>query len=242
MTDLSQVLDELVLGAPVGGADWHDVVVRSRGMRRRRLPRPMLLAASLLIVLALVGTAVAVTGSLLDQQERFHAQLPDDPERIGPLVEVTSGDAWALIAWRSNVGLCLDFAVPGNSPFSCGFPVRGTGVSYPGMEPPVHAVAGFVSGSGLRGVSDGKATIFGVAAKDVAAVKVELSDGRLVDTQLFDTPPELVDEVRLFIVRLSLGALERTPPLGTLNRTGASGVRAFQAYDRDGRLMERVEY
>lgn len=237
MTELSKVLDELALGAPIGRADWHDVVARSRGMGRRRVRRPMLLAAALLMLLGLVGTAVGVGVSLLAQQERFHAQAPNDPERIGPLVEITSGDGWALIAWRSKVGLCLDFAVPDNSPFSCGFPVRGAGAPSPGMEAPVHAIAGFVSPSFLLGVSDGKATTFGVAAEDVAAVKVELSDGRLVETQLFDAPPELVVDVKLFIVRLSLGALERTAA-----HDSWYGVRALRAYDGDGRLMERVEF
>lgn len=231
MTELTDVLDELVRGAPIGRADWHDVVARTREMPGRRIRRPMQLAAALLMLLALAGTAVGVSVSLLAQQERFHAQFPDTPPRIGPLVQITSGDSWALIAWRSNEGLCLDFAVPDNSPFRCGFPVRGTGSAGAGQGPPVHAVAGFLSGSNLVGVSDGKASMFGVAAEDVSEVKVELSDGRLVNTQLFEAPPELVDHVKLFIVRLSLGALERT---------AEGGVRAYRAYDANGHLMERV--
>jgi hypothetical protein len=105
------------------------------------------------------------------------------------------------------------------------------------MEPPVHTVAGFVSGSNLLGVSDGKTTIFGAAASDVAAVKVELIDGRLVETQIFDAPPELVVDVKLFIVRLSLGALDHTA-----GRDAWYGARGLRAYDADGRLMERVEF
>jgi hypothetical protein len=237
MTELSKVLDELALGAPIGRADWHDVVARSRGMGRGRVRTPMLLAAALLMLLGLVGTAVGVGVNLLAQQERFHAQAPDHPERIGSVVQITSGDGWALIAWRSKVGLCLDFAVPDNSPFSCGFPVRGAGAPSPGMEPPVHTVAGFVSGSNLVGVSDGKTTVFGAAASDVAAVKVELIDGRLVETQIFDAPPELVVDVKLFIVRLSLGALDHTA-----GHDAWYGARGLRAYDADGRLMERVEF
>jgi hypothetical protein len=103
------------------------------------------------------------------------------------------------------------------------------------MEPPVHAVAGFVSGSNLVGVSDGRTTIFGAAAGDVAVVKIELIDGRLIDTQLFDAPPELVNDVKLFIVRLALGALERTE-----SPHAWYGVRAYRAYNGDGRLIERV--
>lgn len=234
MTDVREALDGLVRDAPLHAANWSDVVARSRAMGPRHMPRPLALVAALVVLLALAGTAVAVgigVGvNFLTQQERFHAQVPDDPQRVGPLVQVASGDGWALIAWRSDVGLCLDFAVPDNSPFVCGLPVRGAGSLSAGMGPPIHAVDGFLSGSTLVGVSDGKATVFGVAASDVAKVKIELADGRLVDTELFDAPAALRSHVRLFIVRLRLGALERTVE---------GGVHAFRAYDRDGRLMER---
>jgi hypothetical protein len=184
-------------------------------------------------VLGLAGTAVGVGIDRVEQQEVFHASRPDDPQRIGPLVEVASGDDWALIAWKSTVGICLDFAIPGNSPFGCGFPVRGakpaTDASGAGL--PKHAVAGFVSGGGLVG-GDGKTTIFGVAAHEVAAVKVELRDGRVVDTSLYDSPPGLDAEVGFFIVRLAL------PP----QRFRDEGpVRAYIAYDRDRNLIERFE-
>ena len=230
MTDVREVLDGLVRDAPLSAANWSDVVARSRAMGRRHMPRPLALVAALVVLLALAGTAVGVGVSFLTQQERFHAQTPDDPKRVGPLVQVASGDGWALIAWRSDHGLCLDFAVPDNSPFVCGLPVRGAGSLSAGMGPPIHAVDGFLSGSTLVGVSDGKATVFGVAASDVAKVKIELADGQLVDTELFDAPAVLRTHVRLFIVRLRLGALERTVE---------GGVHAFRAYDSDGRLMER---
>jgi hypothetical protein len=238
MTEVHEALDGLVRDAPMNGANWDDVVARSRRGERRRVARRLAVAAALLALLALAGTAIAVGVGVnfVRQQERFHAQRPDDPQRVGPLVEVTSGDGWALLAWRSNVGLCLDFAVPDNSPFACGLPVRGAGLSTAGPEAPIHAVDGFVSGSNLVGVRDGKTTIFGVAASDVAKVKVELADGRLVDTELFDAPTALQTDVRLFIVRLELSALKRTTERGVHE----SGVHAFRAYDSDGRLIERV--
>ena len=180
--------------------------------------------------------AVGVGVNLLHQQEQFHARQPDDPQRVGPLVQVASGGGWALLAWRSNAGLCLDYAVPKNASFTCGLPVRGSGSSAPGSGAPIHAVEGFLSGSNLVGVRDGKATVFGVAASDVAKVKVELADGRLVDTDLFGAPIALRTDVRLFIVRLQLGALERTAESGVRE----SDVHAFLAYDSDGRLIERV--
>lgn len=201
--------------------------------RPQRARKRLVLALAAAALLALAGTAVAVGVDLLAQQERFHAGVPDDPQRLGPLVEVASGDDWALIAWKSEVGICLDFAIPGNSPFGCGFPVRGakpaTDASGAGL--PTHAVAGFVSGGGLRG-GDGKATIFGVAARDVAAVEVELRDGSVVEAPLYDAPPELDLELGFFIVRLQL------PPQGL---RGDGPVRAYSAYDHDGRLIERVE-
>lgn len=252
MRELAVVLDELGAGAPVDALSWSDVEARSRG-RERRLRhsrrRQIIVAFAVATALAIAGTAVAVGITLLDQQERFHASAPDDPERLGPLVEITSGESWALIAWQSNFGVCLDFAIPGNSPFSCGFPVRGAKreTDSSGAGSPVHAVAGQVSGGGLVG-GDGKTTIFGVAAEDVAAVKVELRDGSTIDAPLYDAPPELDARVRFFIVRLRIPSAPRDParsgrvygpdgqPLG-----GESPVRSFVAYDRNGNVNERVE-
>lgn len=234
MNDLARVLDELVADAPVDKENWRDVQARKRGaIRRPHRPRKRLaLVFAGVAVLALAGTAIGVGVNLLDQQERFHATAPDDPRRLGPLVEVASGDDWALIAWKSEVGVCLDFAIPGNSPFGCGFPVRGAkpATDSSGAGLPTHAVAGTVSGGGLVG-GDGKTTIFGVAAREVAAVRVELRDGRVVNTSLYDAPPDLGVELRIFIVRLPL------PPQGL---RGEGPVRAFSAYDKNGALIERV--
>lgn len=230
MNELTPVLDALAADAPVERQDWDDVRRRSRAHARRR--KPLLAAAAAAAVLAAAGTAVAVGVDLLTQQERFHAEMPDDPERLGPLVEVASGEKWALIAWQSTYGICLDFAIPGNSPFGCGFPVRGAKPvsDRSGSGPPTHAVAGFVSSGNLVG-GDGKATIFGVAAGEVARVEVELSGGRVVDAPLHDAPAELDADVKFFIVRL------RLPPQG-LDRDGP--VRAYRAYAGDGSLIERV--
>lgn len=252
MRELAVVLDELVAGAPVEALSWSDVAARSEGRGRRlqrRRRRPLIVAFAAAAVLAIAGTAVGVGITLLDQQELFHDSAPDDPERLGPLVEIASGESWALIAWQSNIGVCLDFAITGNSPFSCGFPVRGAkpATDSSGSGPPVHAVAGQVSGGGLVG-GDGKTTIFGVAAEDVAAVKVELRDGRIVDATLYDAPPELGAEVRFFVVRLLLVPEQRNPGRATRDYGpgGASletdnPMRALIAYDSSGKVIERVE-
>lgn len=203
---------------------------RRRGRRGRRRLTLAVLAVALLV---LAGSAVALRGDLLAQQEQFHA-VPDHPQARGPLVEIASREDWALIAWQSEAGLCLDFAIPGNSPFGCGFPVRGAkpATDSSGSGPPTHAVAGFVSGGGLVG-GDGKTTMFGVAAREVAAVEVELADGRRVEAPIYDAPAELQAEARFFIVRRVL------PPQGIDQREGP--VRAWLAYDDDGRLIERHE-
>jgi hypothetical protein len=237
---LSRVLDELAADAPLERASWTDVQQRARQHRRLarqriarpRVPRRYLIAAVGAVVLTVAGTTAAVRLDFLDQQERFHASNPDHARRVGPLVEITSGETWSLIAWRSReMGLCLDFAVPGNSPFGCGFPVRGAKPAShtSGGGPPIHAVAGQVSGGGLVG-GDGKGTIFGVAASDVARVQIELSDGRVVEARLYDAPPELDTSVRFFIVRLALPS----QPLHGVER-----VRAFLAYNARGELIER---
>ena len=232
MTDLANVLDELVRDAPVEKASWSDVRARARRMSRPpRARRRVVLALAIAALLALAGTAVGFGVDRLTQQERFQTRLPDEPRRVGPVVEVVSGDEWALIAWRSEIGVCLEFAVLGRSPFGCGFPVRGAKrpTDTSGAGAPTHAVAGFVSGARLAG-GDGKTTVFGVAAQDVAAVKVEFRDGRLVDAAVHDAPPELAADVKFFIVRLDL-------PRQPLN--GDSPVAAYRAYDHEGNLIER---
>lgn len=240
MNEVAMVLDDLVADAPLDGASWNDVLARSRKVRPRHSRQRLVLALAAAVLLAVAGTAVGLSVNLLAQQEHFHANLADDPQRLGPLVEVASGEDWALIAWRSEVGICLDFAVPGNSPFSCGFPVRGQRQAQQdsGAGQPIHAVAGFVSGGGLVG-GDGETTIFGVAARNVATVKVELRDGTIVNTAIFDAPPKLDENLRFFVARVSLSP-EPTSD-GTLPLPSHDPVRAYNAYDRDGGLIERVE-
>lgn len=239
MTFDPQVAALLDAAAPPSWAserpDWRDVLRRSGhpsalGHHRRAPHRLLALAVVAAALLALAGTAVGLGLDLLGQQERFHAEAPDGPQRIGPLVEIASGEEWALIAWRSKeAGICLDLAIPGNSPFACDFPVRGAKppTDTSGSGAPTHSVAGFVVSGNLVG-GDGKTTIFGVAAHDVATVKVHVRDGRVLDARLHDAPPSLRARVRFFIVRT------HAEP-GKLG----SPVRAYEAYADDGALIER---
>ena len=234
MSELARVLDELVEDAPVERKSWDDVRARLRPRRRRRVS----VAAAAAITFLFAGTAVAYEAiDRVQQQERAIDAMPDAPDRVGNAVEVVSGEDWSLAAWRTSEGVvCVTLiVVPGKSPFGCGFPVRGAkpGDHTIGTGPPTHAVAGSVSSGGLVG-PDGKAvgiaTVYGVAAADVAAVRVELANGRIVDASTYDAPPALDADVRFFIVRLHLPPtpLHGNPP-----------VAAFLAYDARGRLIER---
>jgi hypothetical protein len=234
MTDLRATLDDLARDAPLDRADWADVLRRSNRKRFKARPRKrLLLALAILALLAAAGTAIGVSTSLLTQVERFHAELPDDPNRVGPAAEIAGGEDWALVAWQSDNGVCLDFAVPGNAAFDCDFPVRGAKPpsNSLGSGPPVHAVGGFISFPGLIGAADSKTSIFGVAAPEVASIQVELRDGHVLKPRLYDAPPALNAQVKFFISRLDL------PPY----RPGAgSPVRFYTAFNQEGVLIERV--
>jgi hypothetical protein len=234
MNDLRATLDDLARDAPLDRADWVDVVRRSHRKGFSAQPRKrLLLALAVLTLLAAAGTAIGVSTSLLSQVERFHAQFPDDPNRIGPAAEIAGGEDWALVAWQSDSGICLDFAVPGNQAFDCDFPVRGAKPpsNTLGSGPPVHAVGGFVSFARLVGAADSETSIFGVAAPEVVSVQIELRDGRVLKPRLYDPPPALNTQVKFFITRLDL------PPYqpGT-----GSPVRFYTAFNQKGVLIERV--
>jgi hypothetical protein len=56
----------------------------------------------------------------------------------------------------------------------------------------------------------------------------------MVTPQLHDAPPGLDSPVRFFIARLRLGQLER-------GLESENPVLAYNAYDGEGRLLERLE-
>jgi hypothetical protein len=75
------------------------------------------------------------------------------------------------------------------------------------------------------------ASIFGVAAQDVAAIEIDLRDGRVLKPELYDAPRKLGAKLKFFIVRLPL-----SPPMPG----SGSPVRFYKAYDRDGTMIERL--
>lgn len=78
MKALESTLDGLVTGAPLGAADWNDVVRRSRRPRRYALA---LVAATALLLAILVATPAFGIGDRL--RDLFHGR-PVEAERLSP--------------------------------------------------------------------------------------------------------------------------------------------------------------
>jgi hypothetical protein len=200
-----------------------------RGWRRTWGNRPvrvrLVVALAIVVLLAAVGTAVGIGINLLAQQERFDEQregIAGEPKRIGPLVEVTSGEGWSLVAWKSDSGICLDFVVAQSSSGGCGFDVRGEpgDTAHGGGKPPKHWVSGEItSGPGAATVIDG------VVAEQVARVEVVLTNGRVLRPGVIEAPTELETDVDFFLVQVS--------------EAEDGGVRAFIAYGEAGEVLER---
>lgn len=245
------LLEDLAAPAESQRPDWDDVLARARVLTQssrsddarrsssdrggKRTPRRLVLALAGAALLVLAGTAIGVGSSLLDQQGRFHATAPDDPDRLSPLVEIASGEKWALIAWKSESGVCLDYAVPGNSAFGCGWRVPG---ALPPDDPsrgglPFQVVHGAALGGGGFVGGDGMTAIVGVAAAAVTALEVEIADGRIIAAPLYDAPADLgVGTLRFFVLRVRLPT--------EIDYGRANPVRAFRAYDSERRLIARV--
>jgi hypothetical protein len=196
-----------------------------RAWRRGPLRTRLVIAIVLFLLLAGAGTAVGFGINLLAQEDRFEQQrerIPGEPKRIGPLVEITSGPGWSLVAWRSNSGICLDFAVAQSSGGGCGFGVRGEprDTAHAGTAPPEHWISGAItSGPG------GATVIDGVVAEQVARVEVVLTNGRVLRPPVIEAPIELETDVDFFLVQVP--AVEN------------GGVRVFIAFGDAGKVLER---
>jgi hypothetical protein len=195
------------------------------GPRRTRL----VLVLAIFVVLAVAGTAVGIGINLLAQQERFDEQrerIAGEPKRIGPLVEITSGPGWSLVAWRSDSGICLDFVVPTSSSGACGFGVRGESdaTAHNGAPLPKHWISG-----GTTSALD-TTVIDGVVAEEVARVEVVLGDGRILDAPVIEAPPELQANVDFFLLRLPADSSRPLP---------SDFTRVFIAYNEERQVLER---
>ena len=205
-----------------------------RGARTRPTTRSrrLVLAVAVLLVLGIVGTAVAVGVDLLTQQEEFHSRYPGgkfEPQPTGSFVYVTRGDDWALIAWKSTRGICLDYAVPGNGASGCGFPVLGSPPDRVFNQPPPEHVVGYLSTS--LG-ADAPWAVAGPISANVASVRAELRDGRVLEAETYDAPPKLDTPLRFYLLRVD-NDIARAPG------RPATPVRALLAYGASGDLLER---
>jgi hypothetical protein len=218
-------------GQPLSESDHaqrrqHLLAEIERPERSPMLRRRGVVAIAVLAVLAVTGTAVGVSLDLLTQQKRAEQIDPNGPKPVGPHVQIAGGADWALIAWKSDRGLCLAFDVPGNWTSGCGFPVAGA-ISPTDTAEAANVVAG-LSATGLS--AGGRVFAAGVTDATVARVDVELTDGSVLHAQMYPARPEF-GTVRFFLVRASLEQA---------NRSRAGAVQAFRAYDAAGRLRQQV--
>jgi hypothetical protein len=206
------------------------------GGRRSRL----VLAAVILALLAGGGTAIAVGLDLVRQEESFYekwiAGRPHSPNLQGSFVQVAGGSDWALIAWKSDQGICLDLATPGNSASGCGFPVVGAppDTTQPEADQPKHMIA-YVAGRSSPG---DPWDLAGVVAEPVARVDIEMADGRTLVAPMYDAPAELGTRLRFFLLRIDVDESSVFPPGEPPHL--AKLVKAFLAYDAGGTLVERL--
>jgi hypothetical protein len=206
------------------------------GERRHRL----LLAAAIVALLGVASTAVAVGVNLVRQEESFYEKWfagdPHAPNLQGSFVEVAGDSDWALIAWRSDQGICLDLATPGHSASGCGFPVVGAPPdrTQPEVDEPRHMVA-YLAG---RAEPGDPWDLAGVAAETVARVEIEMADGRTLAAPMYDAPAELGTALRFFVLRIEVDESSMVPAGEPPHL--AHVVNAFVAYDADNDLVERL--
>jgi hypothetical protein len=230
----AHLLEEITSGRSLDG--WRRVRNAFPGDRGNR----WLLAAAILALVGGAGTAVAVGVNLVRQEESFYekwiARDPHSPNLQGSFVEVVGSSDWALIAWRSDQGICLDLATPGHSASSCGFPVVGAPPdrTQPGADEPKHMVA-YLAG---RAEPGDLWDLAGVAAETVARVEIEMADGRTLAAPMYDAPAELGTRLRFFIQRIEVDESSLVPPGEPPHL--ANVVNAFVAYHADGTLVERL--
>ncbi len=213
-------------------------------------PRRLALVVALVLLVGGVGTAVGVGINLLAQVELFHRshdRSKSDPHPVGSFVYVTRGSDWALIAWRSTRGICIDYAIPGKGAFNgagaCGMPVVGAPPDRVFPQPPTKHVVGYFS-SGSISSSAVVTVVAGPTAPTVARVEIELRNGQILPAQMYDAPPKLQTHLRFYLLRAHLRSPgTRLLPQAQKRRPDArlpiNPVRAIRAYDKSGKLLER---
>jgi hypothetical protein len=166
---------------------WLGVEARAQRSQRRRARRPALVAFAVvtLVIGAVAGSAWWITRKDAEDQRpakqptpstvpacREGGALPCDPGdqnlQLTQKVVVAEGEhnglGWKLLAFYSKAGLCLHFRVNPDEGGGCGF----------GVPPGTISVGGGRQ-AGLGAVSHG------VVRKDVALVRLELSNGDTIE-------------------------------------------------------------
>jgi hypothetical protein len=197
------------------------------------MKRSRLAIAAVAAVIA--GAAAVLAFARLADEEglrspdwRVENAYPSTPGLIGDRAVIRRGEDWAFAAWRSTRGLCTSLLFPeAEGATSCGMPIVG---ALRGTRAPEHLVVGGT----LQRRPDDDLWVNGVAAANVRRVEVELADGRRLQAPLYDAPAALGLELKFFLVRA------RPPEDGARKAAiPESPVRAFSAYDAQGRLLER---
>ena len=203
---------------------------------RRPLSRRAIAATAVTLVAGAFGAAaIAVAFDPLSWISREHQR--DDtgqftPRLLGNYSFIARGDDWALVAWRSNRGICLDYAfedrrVAGgtNGWSGCGFPVVGAPPDEVFKQPTNTDVIGFIGGAPGGGLPW---AVAGPVSQEVAKVVVTMQDGSTSAASLFSAPDELGVNLRFYLLR-------GTTPSGS--GRGAP-VESVSAYDASGGLLE----
>jgi hypothetical protein len=192
-------------------------------MTRLRVVLVLALAAA---TTAFVLALVAVSGYLDEANEPRLIRLTADQ------VVITRGEDWAFVASHpGDVCTSILFAEEGGGG-SC-VQIVGASRKPRGRQ---HTVAG---GASYRGLSEDDLWISGVAADNVRRVEVELTDGRRLQTRLYDAPAALALDVKCFLVRTRFRIRKRWDS-GSGFEVPELPFLAFNAYDADGRLLERL--
>ena len=205
MSELSSVLDELAVDAPVDRASWQDVVARAHRSRRRRLSLAVVVATA---VLALALPTLGIGGRLLDLfsgdpvgsdelspealrvlgamstgvQPRLPASARESMARAGAAnlrrIATRDGDSF-YIADRAGGGHCMTITHAGDrSPFA-GYLCS---PDFPSPKQPIEDESAF-GGSPEAPVMR---RLEGFAADGVAAIEVVTVNGSRVTTSVQD--------------------------------------------------------
>ena len=184
MNDVRQAIRQAVQAMPTPIADPE----RVRRTVDRRKTRRRITAGGVAFLVAAAGLVLVVSAlrspSSMGPAGLGESELSPTPKDngdgvypVGPEAMVAqgtvSGKSWALIAYESNVGLCVDLELGDGRGGGCGFDV------------PEKSDLG-LSVSSQAGVS--KSIIHGVVSERVAALVVRLDGGEELDLEIIEGP------------------------------------------------------